>query len=263
VKLAESDTEAAAEYLEQARPLVENALFPEWISRFERFQIELWLAQSRLRSAGNWADNVLRAGAVQRRLEHETAQLAVARVWIVKGNAQSLERALTLLEHLHQAAKAEGRTGICIEVLALQSLAHWKCREQEEAMTTLENALRLAEPEGYLRLFVDLGLLMARLLQEAHSRMMLPDYTGKLLAIFGGDSAFPTPINDSLLEPLTPREQEILQLIAAGMTNQEIARQLVVSPETIKKHSGSIYGKLGVRNRTEAVVRAREMDLLP
>jgi LuxR family maltose regulon positive regulatory protein len=261
VKLTEGDTEAAATYLERARPLVENALFPEWISRFERFQLELWLAESKLKNAVNWVDEM--SQSVEERPEKEVAQLAAAHVWITKGNDQALERALALLEPLHRMAEVEGRTGIRIEALALYSLAYWKCKEHEMALKTLECALRLAEPEGYMRLFADLGLLMTRLLQQAHSRMVLPDYVEKLLAIFGTDLASLTARDEVLLEPLTRREQEILQLIAAGLTNQEIADQLVVSPETIKKHSGSIYAKLGVRNRTEAVVRAREMGLLP
>ena len=262
VKLTQGDIEAAAEYLERAHLLVENALFPEWISRFERFQVELWLAQGKLRSAVDWADRMLRTGTVEQHSEKEIAQLAAARVWIVKGSEETLDQALALLEPLHQAAESEGRIGICIEALALQSLGHWKCRVQGEAMTALERALQLAEPEGYMRVFADLEVLMARLLQEAHSRVVLPDYVEKLLAVFGADLAFSTPRDASLLEPLTPREREILQLIAVGLTNHEIAQRLIVSPETIKKHSGSIYSKLGVRNRTEAVVRAREMDLL-
>jgi LuxR family maltose regulon positive regulatory protein len=90
----------------------------------------------------------------------------------------------------------------------------------------------------------------------------MPDYVLKLLDACGGASLFPVSTQTTLTEPLTRREQEILELIAAGLTNYEIAEKLVVSPETVKKHSGSIYGKLGARNRTEAVARARALDLL-
>jgi LuxR family maltose regulon positive regulatory protein len=129
-------------------------------------------------------------------------------------------------------------------------------------MSALEHALRLAEPEGYVRLFADLGLPMARLLQEARSRDVMPDYVAKLLAACGADLAWPAAREQALPEPLTPREQEILKLVAAGLTNREIAAQLVVSPETVKKHTASIYGKLGVRSRTQAAARARELGLL-
>jgi LuxR family maltose regulon positive regulatory protein len=126
-------------------------------------------------------------------------------------------------------------------------------------MTSLEHALRLAEPEGYIRLFVDLGTSMVRLLQEARSRNVMPDYVGKLLAAF---SANLTSAETTLPEPLSIREQEILTLVAAGLTNQEIADKLVISPETVKKHASNIYSKLGVSNRTEAAARARALDLL-
>ena len=262
LKLTEGDTETAAAYLEQARPLVESAQFSHWTSRFERFQLELWLVQNRLRSAVDWADKMLRSGALEGRPESETTQLAVARVLIVKGDATSIERVLMRLERLLQVAVKEGRTGVQIESLAIQALAHWRRGERTSAMTALERGLRLAEPEGYMHLFTDLGLPMARLLQEARSRAVMPGYVEQLLAVFGADLPVPPSTKQALPEPLTPREQEILELIAAGLTNREIAEQLVVSPETVKKHARAIYGKLGVRSRTEAAARARELDLL-
>jgi LuxR family maltose regulon positive regulatory protein len=145
--------------------------------------------------------------------------------------------------------------GVTIEALALQALAYWKRGTQADAMTGLERALRLAEPEGYVRLFADLPI--ARLLQEARSRTVMPEYVATLLAAFGAD-----PTEAALPEPLTQREREILELVAAGLTNPEIAEKLVISPETVKKHTGTIYGKLGVSNRTEAAARARALDLL-
>ena len=102
---------------------------------------------------------------------------------------------------------------------------------------------------------------MARLLQEARSRAVMPDYVGKLLTAFGSP-AFLTSPEMALPEPLSIREQEILELVAAGLTNQEIADKLIISPETVKKHTGNIYGKLGVSNRTEAAARARTLGLL-
>ncbi|MCL4297721.1 MAG: hypothetical protein KJ077_18410 [Anaerolineae bacterium] len=260
-KLTSGDIEEAAEYLERVRPLVEETPFPDSTSRFERFQLELWLAQDRLRTAVDWADTVLQARAVEERPENEITQLAVARVLIVKGDALSIERALALLGRLLQAAEAEGRADAQIEALVFQALAQWRRGERAEAMTSLEHALRLAEPEGYVRLFADLGLPMARLLQEARSREVMPDYVVKLLPVYA-DLTSPDAGEAALPEPLSPREQEVLQLIAAGLTNREIAAQLVVSPETVKKHTGSIYAKLGVRSRTEAAARARELDLL-
>jgi LuxR family maltose regulon positive regulatory protein len=262
LKLTAGDVAAATEYLERTRPLIENAPFPDWIGRFGRFQLEVWLAQDRLRAAVGWADEMMQADIRKGPLESEEAQLAMARVLIVKGDAFSLEQALTLLTHLLQAAEAEGRAGIQIEALALQALAHWRRGEQANAMTSLERSLRIAEPEGYVRLFADLGVPMARLLQEAHSRAVMPDRVKKLLTVFGSDLSLSSPVEKRLLEPLSPREQEVLKRIAAGLTNREIAGQLVISAETVKKHVGNLCDKLGVSNRTQAVSRARELDLL-
>jgi LuxR family maltose regulon positive regulatory protein len=262
LKLTIGEIAAATEYLERGRPLVENAPLPHWIARLDRLQLELWLAQDRLRTAVNWADEMLQGDELKGRLESQEAHLAMARVLIVKGDAPSLVRALALLKRLLQSAEAEGRTAIIIEALALQALAEWQRGEQAGAMTALERALRTAEPEGYVRLFADLGLPMARLLQEARSRNVVPDYVAKLLSAFGGGLTFPASAERLLPEPLTPREQEVLQLVAAGLTNREIAGRLVVSAETVKKHVGNLCAKLGVGNRTEAAARARQLDLL-
>jgi len=261
LKLTIGEIAAATEYLERARPLVENAPFPHWIARFDRLQLELWLAQDRLRTAVNWADEMLQSDELKGRLESQEAHLAMARVLIVKGDAPSLVRALALLRRLLESAEAEGRTAIIIEALAFQALAEWQRGEHAGAMTALERALRTAEPEGYVRLFADLGLPMARLLQEARSRAVIPNYVARLLSAIGDDLAISAPTKAALPEPLSPREQEILELIAAGLTNPEIAVKLVISPETVKKHTGNIYGKLGVHGRTEAVARARQLDL--
>jgi LuxR family maltose regulon positive regulatory protein len=262
LKLAQADSDAAVDYLERARPLMESAPFPDWIGRFDRLQLELWLAQNRLKPAADWADAMEQGDAAEGRLESELAQLAMARVLIVKGDASALERALVLLQRLMKAAKAAGRVGVQIEALALQAVAHWRRGQQAGAMTALERALRLAEPEGYLRLFADLGLPMLRLLQEARSRDVLPDYVEKLRAAFHDQESSASQAATALPEALTSREQEVLRLIAAGLTNREIAEALVVSPETVKKHTGSIYSKLGVGNRTQAAARGRELDLL-
>jgi len=261
LKLTAGDSTAAGKDLERSRQLMENAPFPDWIGRFERLQLECWLAQDRLRAAVHWADQMLRGAAIEERPDSEAAQLAMARVLIVKGDGPSIERALAQLERLLETADAEGRAGVSIETLALLALAHWRRADQSHAMISLERALQLAEGEGYVRVFADLGLPMARLLQEARSRAVLPEYVETLLAAFG-ELAFPVTVGEVLPEPLTAREQEVLKLIAAGLTNREIADQLVISAETVKKHTASIYGKLAVRSRREAVARARKLALL-
>jgi LuxR family maltose regulon positive regulatory protein len=260
LKLTSGDIAAAAECLERTRSLLENAAFPDWIGRFGRFQLEVWLAQDRLRAAVDWADAMLQDDRFAGQVESEAAQLAMARALIAGGDNASLGQAKTFLQGLIGTAGGEGRMGVQIEALALQALVDWKRGDWPGAMIHLENALRFAMPEGYIRLFADLGLDMARLLQEAQSREIMPESVSTLLAAFRAD--LPTPRENALPQSLTPREQETLNLIAAGLTNQEIAERLVVSPETVKKHAASIYNKLGVHSRTQAAARARELDLL-
>ncbi len=271
LKLTQRDLEAVAVYLEKTRSLLVDAPFDEWQSRFQRLQLELWLAEDRLRAALHWGDELLQddalapgdiTGAALSPGRRPEVQLALARLLIVRGDGASLQQASSRLGRLQQAAEAEGRLGVLIEALALQALAHWQRGDSAGAMTALARALRLAQPEGYVRLFVDLGLSMARLLQEARSRDMLPDDIARLLAAYDDGVPMSDPHLATLPEPLTLREQEVLELLAAGLTNREIGQKLIISAQTVKKHTGNIYGKLGVGNRTEAVARARQLDLL-
>jgi ATP/maltotriose-dependent transcriptional regulator MalT len=262
LRLTAGDITGAGDYLERVSPLLQNASFPDWAGRYGRMRLAFLLAQHRLHGAVEWADEMMRSDELEGGPESEVSRLAMARALIADGNNASLIRALAFLKHLVPIANAEGRIGVTIEAQALQSLAHWRRGEHAQALATLERALQLAEPEGYVRLFADLGLPMARLLQEAHSRDAMREYIENLLAAFRDDALILTSAPGTLPEPLSQREQEVLRLMAAGLTNREIAETLVISPETVKKHTGSIYSKLGVGNRTEAAARARELDLL-
>ena len=127
--------------------------------------------------------------------------------------------------------------------------------------------LALAEPGGFIRLFIDEGLPMAHLLSEAATQGMMPDYTWKLLAVFKAEKqeredTLPQPAIQPLLEPLSQRELEVLHLIAQGLSNQEISERLFLALDTVKGHNRKIFGKLQVERRTEAVARARELGLL-
>ena len=113
-----------------------------------------------------------------------------------------------------------------------------------------------------MRIFVDEGEAMARLLRCALARGIAPSYVSRLLAAFGESAPAASPVAQALVEPLTERELEVLRLIAAGLSNQEIAHELVVALSTVKSHVNHIYGKLGVKSRTQAVVRAQELDLV-
>jgi LuxR family maltose regulon positive regulatory protein len=262
VRLTAGEEEAAADFLERARPLLDQALWSDWTSRYERCRIELWLAQGRLRDAVDRVETALQDETFLGRPESEPARLAFARVLFASGEPQARARANALLDQVLGAAEAEGRTGVAIEALAIRALARRSAGDEPAALRDAERALRLAEPEGYVRLFADLGLPMVRLLEEVRARGVMPDYAERLLEASGAGSQLDAAGEPSLPEPLSPREREILRLMSAGLTNREIAQQLFVSPETVKKHGASIFAKLAVGNRTEAAARARAMGLL-
>ena len=160
-----------------------------------------------------------------------------------------------------------------IEILVLQALVHQMLGELPAALTALERALTLAEPEGYIRIFLDEGANMTTLLYEASRRRIMPDYTAKLLgtansegqtsAASAGESTLPThPASQPLIEPLSQRELQVLRLFKTELSGPEIARELVIALSTVRTHTESIYSKLNVKNRRAAVQRATELKLL-
>jgi LuxR family transcriptional regulator, maltose regulon positive regulatory protein len=191
---------------------------------------------------------------------------------------QAPDRALPLLERLHASAMAEGRTGSVIQVRALQALALATGADRDGALYALAEALALAWPEGYVRVFVDEGAPMASLLASLLApgparpapvpEIPPPGYLRRLNEAFehGGvvvSGRGRRGVAQGLVEPLSDRELEVLGLLAAGKANQAIADELVVALDTVKKHVSHILDKLGVDNRTQAVTRARELRLLP
>ncbi len=184
--------------------------------------------------------------------------MTLARALLATG---SLEEATELLGRLCLAAEAGHRTGNLIEILVLQALASAQRRDVPAALTTLERALTLAQPEGYVRTFVDEGPPMAALLDAAAKRGIARDYVTRLLAAFG-TSGVRTPVRQGLVDPLSERELDVLRLLGSELTGPEIARELVVSLNTVRTHTKAIYAKLGVNTRRAAVRRAAELDLL-
>jgi len=173
--------------------------------------------------------------------------------------------ALTFLDPLLAQVTEKGRWGLGIEILALQAVALEMAGKTGEALRRLERALSRAEPEGYARVFIDIGDPMARLLYRAAQAGVCPEYAGRLLAAFPEPSVAawaPRP-QQPLIEPLSDRELEVLASIAEGLTNQETAQRLCISERTVKWHASNIYGKLQVGNRTEAVAKARSLGILP
>ena len=186
-----------------------------------------------------------------------------------------LRDALRLLDRLLEAAEAGARMDRVIEVLILRALALHAQNDLNAALAALERALTLAAPEGYVRVFLDEGQPMAALLHEAHSHGIAPGYVATLLAAFPTDEER-TPANSTSRHTggsqhsalstqssaLTERELEVLRLLAAGHSNQEIAGELVVAVGTVKRHVNNIMSKLQAQSRLQAVTRARELNLV-
>jgi LuxR family maltose regulon positive regulatory protein len=248
--------EAARQYLSDYLPIVRP---------IAALKARVWVAQGRLGEAQGWArDQRLSAGddlSYLREFEHVT----LARVLLARSTQDrvdgSTREAVELLERLLQAADEGSRTGSVIQILAVLALAHRVLGDIPAALARLERALTLAEPEGYVRLFVDEGPSMAALLEAAGKRGIAPTYIRELLAAFGRPDDR-TPIKQQLIEPLSERELDVLRLLDTDLDGPEIARQLVVSLHTVRSHTKSIYAKLGVNNRRAAVGRAVELDLL-
>ena len=189
--------------------------------------------------------------------------LSQARVHLARGEASE---ASTVLEQYRELLEAKGWKDERLKAMILQAIALRAQEEKDKALETLTEALTLAEPAGFIRIFVDEGLPMAELLSEAGAQEIMPDYTGKLLAAFEAEKQKnpPPPALSALpfVEPLSQRELEVLQLIAQGLSNQEISAQLFLALDTVKGHNRRIFDKLQVQRRTEAVARARELGLL-
>jgi len=171
------------------------------------------------------------------------------------------EAALVLSQRLLQKAEATGRTGRVIEVLVLQALLFQGVKDTDQALATLKRALSLAQPEGYIRTFLDEGEPMSRLLHLAKARRIGIEYATELLDALEEATERPQSPIQFLVEPLSMREVEVLKLIEAGCSNQEIATRLVISIATVKRHISNLYVKLGAQSRTQAVSISRELGL--
>ncbi len=211
-----------------------------------------------------------------REFEHVTLARLLIAEYRRDREDRSIHEAIGLLERLLKAAEAGGRMGSMIEILVLQALAHEAQGDISSALAPLERALMLAEPEGYVGIFVDEGPPMADLLTRMKDEAALllaggrmKEYCHKLLAACATkEDIHPPPLVKQavtlqpLVEPLSERELEVLQLIADGLSNREIGERLFLALSTVKGHNQNIYGKLQVQRRTEAVARARELGLL-
>jgi LuxR family maltose regulon positive regulatory protein len=241
--------------------------FPVLLRRCAAVKAQVELAQGNLTMTMRWAEaSGLSVADDDLSYLREREYLTLARVRIAQGREDPagpfVQDALHLLQRLLQDAETKARMGSALEILVLCALAFHAQGNRAEALSTLERALVLAEPEGYIRLFVDEGAPMLALVRHAHQQGILPAYLTTLLSAFGWQEEARVVRSSSLVEPLTRREREVLQLLAAGASNREIARRLVLSLGTVKKHVSNICSKLDVQSRTQAIARARILHLL-
>jgi LuxR family transcriptional regulator, maltose regulon positive regulatory protein len=185
--------------------------------------------------------------------------LSLARVHLAQEDPSA---AITLLEPLRQHSEARGWQDEQLKVMVLQVVALHAHGEKAQAVQLLGEALRLAEPGGLIRIFVDEGPPMAALLREAAKHSTATNYVRQLLAAFGIAAGSTTPVTQALIEPLSERELEVLRLLGTELSGPELASELMVSVNTLRTHTKNIYTKLGVNNRRAAFRRAKELDLL-
>ena len=262
VRLAREDVAGAATILAQARQTARAQNFAHRLPDVTAAQVLTWLRQGHLAAAAQVAQT-------------HPLPLSQARVHLAQGHPAA---ALAVLEPWGQQVEAKGWADERLKVMTLQAVALYQSGDMDTATQLLGDALALAEPGGFIRLFVDEGPPMAHLLSAAATRGIMPDYSARLLV------GFATPSEDgplvrrppssvlrlppamggppSLIESLSQRELDVLRLIAQGLSNDQISARLCLALSTVKGHTAKIFGKLQVQRRTEAVARARELGLL-
>jgi LuxR family maltose regulon positive regulatory protein len=270
LKEAEGDLETALDLLDEARRLYVKTSVPDF-HPIDALKARVYLRQGRLSEALAWARE--RGLSVDDDLSYlgEFEHITLARILIAPHQndplAGSIHQAIALLERLLQAAEAVRRMGSVIEILVVQALAFQAQGNVSQALASLERALALAEPEGYVRIFVDEGEPMRSLIEKLPRGRdkIFPGYVDKLLAAFARPTVVPQPKTNDLqsiiIEPLSERELEVLRLLRTELSGPEIARKLIVSLNTLRTHTKNIFNKLGVNNRRAAVRRAEELNL--
>jgi len=259
LKLAQGDSSGADALLTQAEQGARQPGSARWASEVAAVRVLYLLQQNMLPAAAQLA-------------QAHPLPLSQARVCLAQGDPSA---ALAILEPLRQQMEAKGWQDERLKALVLQAVALQAHGDKDEAVQTLGEALVLAEPGGFVRLFIDEGAPMARLLSEAAAHGMMPGYVGRLLAAFAAEgqpaqadsqASLPPRVGSAsaqpLLEPLSPRELQVLRLMAQGLSNREICMRLFLALDTVKGHNRRIFAKLDVQRRTEAIARARELGLL-
>jgi LuxR family maltose regulon positive regulatory protein len=273
IRQARGDAAGALELLDRFAQVAHQRHFAApLIARGEAMRARVLLMQGEIDAVWHWVEASGLTIDAELSYPLENRHLTLARALIIRQNSPA---ALHLLTRLLRDAELKARFNSVIEIQAVRALALQAEDDTSAALSALEHALTLAEPEGYVRVFVDEGDLMRCLIADfrlsiAERSPRLGSYVDKLLAAFPAARSTsrdpqisrPPSASANLVEPLSERELEVLRLIADGLSNHEIADKLIIGLGTVKTHINNIFGKLGVKNRTQAVTRARELNLL-
>ncbi len=269
LRQAQQDTGGALSAIQEAEAALGAQPYPLAKAELLSFKTRILIRQGRLNEATQCAEEAVRLVGEDRGQTGQIAALAFSRALAARS---SPDKAVGHLTSALVHAERDGRWGVAIELLILRALALAARGDTRKALVDLEHAFTLAETEGFIRFFLDEGppmqMLIAQWLAHAGANP-LRDFAGRLVAQFRAEPPLMTAAQDNtslgneLVEPLSQRELEVLHIMALGKTNEEIAGQLVIARGTVKAHTASIYRKLDVANRTEAVARARQLGILP
>ena len=261
VSAAEGELEAAVGLLDEAERRYEADFSPE-VRPVAALRARLWIRQGRADAALAWAESRGLSPDDDLGYVHEYEHVTLARALVADRAGDRVGQALDLLGRLLGAARDGGRVGSVIEILVVEALAHQRLGDDARAIACLEAALDLGEAEGHAAAFRDEGAPMAALLSTAAGRGTPSPYRrGMRVAPATGPGTSNRP-DLAMLDPLSSRERDVLRFLGTELNGPEIARELVVSLNTVRTHTKSIYLKLGVNNRRAAVRRARDLDLL-
>ena len=266
LKESQGDLDGALDLLNKAERQFVRTPVPE-VRPIAALKTRIWVKQGRISQALDWVRERGLSSDDELSFLREFEHITLARVLIAQHKCDlvngSIQEAIGLLERLLQAAEEGGRTGSVIEILVVQALAHQAQGNILLALAPLEHALTLAEPENYIRIFIDEGLPIENLLNIIKTEnKKLNLYIQRLKAVFLGEKPQLSVTNQqSLIEPLSERELEVLRLLRSELSGPEISQHLIVSINTFRAHTKNIFNKLGVNDRRAAVRRAEELDL--
>ena len=261
VFLAQDKIEEAQHALNNAENLSRaHSLVPRADSWLKAFRVRFWLAQNNVEAVIGWAEKYNKFDLDEDfSYLREAEYLALVRVRTVQ---KEFDEALTIIDKLTNAAEDAGRIGSLVEIFVLQAILYQDIGDIQKALNSLERALEIGRPEEYQRVFLDEGASMVELLRHAGSKGIESHYVSTILAGVRQVSSMTDYDDQPLIDPLSERELELLQLLADGLSNREIAEHLIIAVGTVKAHTVSIYRKLNVNSRMQAVARARELNLL-